>query len=72
MQCQSSKKDYPFLLVKREHEIVITTMDGKEIANIIVQSMEDDQGEFTDNFFLVFNTAEKMPVDKNIASVFLK
>jgi hypothetical protein len=81
MKSTNLNVEHNLILVKREKEIVITTLDGVEIANLTVQTMTkgvpvNEEGSPTKwkdvptkNFFLVFTSATKPDIDKNIASV---
>ena len=63
--------DHSILIIQREKEILITTDKGIEIASLQIYTMVENQKP-TKSFFLVFEVAEKIPLEKNIASVTIK
>ncbi len=69
MISNNHKKDHTFVLVKRANEIIFALPNGEEIARVYVDTMEDENKKPTDNFFLVFETVERCPLEKNIATV---
>lgn len=65
------------ILIPRGDEILIATECGKEIATLSIDIADKDvrvsTGEFktepTKDFYLVYNTHEDAPLDKNISYV---
>lgn len=59
-------KRHPVLVIQRDKEILLTTPCGQEIASLTVQTMEDGNGNPTENFWLCFKAKVAGP-DKNSA-----
>ena len=69
MISQNLNKNHPITLAIEEDKITISTLKGKKIASLKVETMEKDN-EPTENFYLKFSPESRADLlDKDIVSV---
>lgn len=64
---KKSGKKHDFLMVIKEHELEFVTLGGDLIGSAKVDTMEDENGQYLEGYYLYFGSESVRQVDYLIA-----